>query len=179
VTVVVDIQSASVEPAPDEEDIRRWATTTLEHHSPSANVELTIRLVDIEEMTQLNHTFRGKSAATNVLSFPVDLPQEIDKEFAHPLLGDIIICAPVVRSEALQQGKTEEAHWAHMVVHGTLHLVGFDHIEEEEAKTMEALESAILGQLNYGCPYTVSHMKSARKNSGINNADGDSSETLS
>ena len=78
-----------------------------------------------------------------------DLPEELDV----PLLGDIVICAPVVEEEALQQDKSPEAHWAHMTVHGTLHLLGYDHVEEDDATAMEALETAILAQLNYGDPY--------------------------
>lgn len=100
-------------------------------------------------MAQLNANYRGKDGATNVLSFPADLPAELDL----PLLGDIVICAPVVIAEADQQGKTASAHWAHMTVHGTLHLLGYDHVKEEEAEIMEALESAILRQLDYSCPY--------------------------
>jgi probable rRNA maturation factor len=114
-------------------------------------VEISVRLVGDAEMTRLNETYRGKKGATNVLSFPADLPPELEL----PLLGDIVICAPVVAAEAEQQGKSASAHWAHMIIHGTLHLLGYDHIEEDDANTMEALESAILGQLNYSCPYDI------------------------
>jgi probable rRNA maturation factor len=108
-----------------------------------------VRLVDTEEMTSLNETYRGVTGPTNVLSFPSDLPDELHL----PLLGDIVICAPLVRSEAAQQGKSLTTHWAHMTIHGTLHLLGYDHIAEDEAATMEALESAILARLDYPCPY--------------------------
>jgi len=108
-----------------------------------------VRLVDIAEMKTLNETYRDKAGPTNVLSFPSDLPDDLQL----PLLGDIVICAPVVRAEAAEQGKNLTAHWAHMTIHGTLHLLGYDHIAEEEAAAMEALESAILKRLDYPCPY--------------------------
>jgi len=144
----VDIQTATIEPTPDEEDIRSWISAALAHHGE--DTEITVRLVDRTEMAALNETYRGKSGATNVLSFPVDLPSEVTL----PLLGDIVICAPVVMSEAAEQNKSARAHWAHMTVHGTLHLLGYDHIEHEEATVMEALETAILATLNHPCPYT-------------------------
>jgi probable rRNA maturation factor len=145
----VDIQTACSEPVPAEEDIRRWIAAALNGRATQEQVEVSVRLVDSEEMAQLNETYRGKTGATNVLSFPAGLPAEL----GIPLLGDIVICAPVVRIEAAQQGKSQSAHWAHMAIHGTLHLLGYDHIEEEEATIMEALESAILSELNYSCPY--------------------------
>ena len=145
----VDIQAASSEPAPEEADIQRWIAAALDGQNTGDEVEITVRLVDAAEMSTLNENYRGKSGPTNVLSFPADLPDEL----ALPLLGDIVICAPVVRAEAAEQGKHPEAHWAHMTIHGTLHLLGYDHLEEEEAATMEALESVILTGLNYRCPY--------------------------
>ena len=144
----IDIQCASGESVPDEDDLRSWINAALSGRR-SADTEVSIRLVDIDEMTTLNGSFRGKSGPTNVLSFPSDLPQELEL----PLLGDIVICAPVVRDEAQAQHKSLQAHWAHMAVHGTLHLLGFDHIEEDEAVTMESLETKILASLNYPCPY--------------------------
>jgi probable rRNA maturation factor len=114
-------------------------------------VEVSVRIVDTAEMTTLNQSWRGKAGATNVLSFPANLPAELPVA----LLGDIVICAPVVAAEAAQQHKAPDAHWAHMTIHGTLHLLGYDHIKEDEATLMEALESAILNELNYPCPYNV------------------------
>jgi probable rRNA maturation factor len=149
VKLKVDIQTACNEPVPAGEDIRRWIAAALAGRALQQRVEVSVRLVGREEMAQLNATYRGRTGATNVLSFPADLPAEL----AIPLLGDIVICAPVVRAEAAQQGKSESAHWAHMAVHGTLHLLGYDHIEEEEATIMEALESAILSELDFSCPY--------------------------
>jgi probable rRNA maturation factor len=145
----VDIQSASKEPLPDDSDIRGWIAAALADREIPGDTEISVRLVDIAEMTTLNETYRGKSGPTNVLSFPSDLPAELQL----PLLGDIVICAPVVGAEAAEQSKNLAAHWAHMTIHGTLHLLGYDHIAEEEAAVMEALESAILKRLDYPCPY--------------------------
>ena len=145
----VDIQTASAEPAPEEDDIRRWIAAALAGGERSADSEICVRLVDRDEMSKLNRDYRAKEGPTNVLSFPSDLPAELEL----PLLGDIIICAPVVRTEAAQQHKSLRAHWAHLTVHGTLHLLGYDHIEEHQAAAMEALETRILEQLNFACPY--------------------------
>ena len=144
----VDIQKATIEPVPEEEDIRRWISAALVNHPD--DTEITVRLVDHDEMTTLNHNYRGQSGATNVLSFPADLPPELEL----PLLGDIVICAPVVQREAAEQNKPLSAHWAHLTVHGTLHLLGYDHIEEKEAEQMESLETTILATLHYPCPYS-------------------------
>ena len=148
--LTVDIQSASAEPVPEEGDIRSWISTALSHCEPhKEEAEVSVRLVDEVEMAELNSNYRNKSGPTNVLSFPTDLPEDIDV----PMLGDIVICAPVVRGEAQTQGKTLTAHWAHMTVHGTLHLLGYDHIIDKEALVMETLETEILKILNYPCPY--------------------------
>ena len=152
----VDIQSASIEPVPEEDDIRNWIAAALADHRQQQETEISVRLVDLAEMTTLNETYRGKTGATNVLSFPADLPAELQL----PLLGDIVICAPVVRCEALQQNKNLSAHWAHMTIHGTLHLLGYDHLEDDEAATMEALESNVLQSLNYPCPYQDNTLRS-------------------
>lgn len=143
----VDIESASSEQTPEEEDLRSWIRAALT--SRQEDTEVSVRLVDIDEMSRLNQDFRSRPGPTNVLSFPAGLPAELKL----PLLGDIVICAPIVRKEAVEQGKPMEAHWAHMAVHGTLHLLGYDHVEEEEALTMEALETSILASLHYPCPY--------------------------
>ncbi|MEZ5572200.1 MAG: rRNA maturation RNase YbeY [Halioglobus sp.] len=149
----VDIQIASSAPVPTEEDIHNWIAAALAQLTTRDQAEVSVRLVDNDEMAQLNETYRGKKGTTNVLSFPAELPADLNL----PLLGDIVICAPVVQAEAAQQGKSPGAHWAHMTVHGTLHLLGYDHIDEEEAEIMEALESAILNTLNYSCPYQTQH----------------------
>lgn len=151
----VTIQTATDEPVPDEDDIRGWIAAALDNaetlplRGRSSTTEITVRLVGIEEMSRLNGDYRGVTGPTNVLSFPAELPAEL----RHPLLGDIVICAPVVRAEALRQNVAPAAHWAHIAVHGTLHLLGYDHVLPEEADVMEALESAILLRLDYACPY--------------------------
>lgn len=111
--------------------------------------ELTIRLVDKRESQMLNHTYRGKDKPTNVLSFPFESPAEVEL----PLLGDLVICVPVVETEALQQNKTLESHWAHMVVHGCLHLLGYDHIDDAEAEEMESLETQLIESIGFPNPY--------------------------
>jgi len=143
----VDIQKATAEPVPAEDDIKRWIGAALVDHGDDA--EITVRLVDLDEMATLNQAYRGKPGATNVLSFPADLPPDLTL----PLLGDIVICAPLVQREATEQNKTPDAHWAHLTVHGTLHLLGYDHMEEDEATTMEAIETTVLATLDYPCPY--------------------------
>jgi probable rRNA maturation factor len=143
----IDIQRASDDTSPDDDSFRRWALAALFQQSRAC--EMTIRVVDEDEIRQLNRDYRGKDYATNVLSFESDLPPEL----GIPLLGDIIICPTVVQREAAEQGKTLDAHWAHMVIHGTLHLQGYDHIEDSEAEAMEALEIAIMHQLGYADPY--------------------------
>ena len=129
--------------------IERWVKAAL--HGRRGDAELAIRIVGKEEIQQLNRTYRHKDAPTNVLSFPFDAPPGVEL----PMLGDIAICAPVVRAEALAQGKAIDAHWAHMVIHGVLHLLGYDHIVDAEAQVMEALEVEILAGLGYADPYAV------------------------
>lgn len=124
-----------------------WASAVLTHQQRQA--EVTIRIVDIDEMTKLNENYRHKQGPTNVLSFPADLPEEVEEDY----LGDIVICAPVVNREAKEQGKTEDLHWAHMVVHGMFHLLGHDHETETEAEAMETLEIAVLQNLGFSNPY--------------------------
>jgi probable rRNA maturation factor len=120
--------------------LRRWAKAAL----GSRRGELTVRIVGSAESRALNRRYRGKDKPTNVLSFPYD---------ARGALGDLVICAPVVNREAREQGKPAAAHWAHMVVHGILHLLGHDHIRDREAKVMESRERAILARLSYPDPY--------------------------
>jgi len=146
-TLDVDIQTACKEPTPKDSDVRLWVAASFDNQAQ--NAEICLRLVSYEEMTELNQTYRGKPSATNVLSFPAQLPQELQL----PLLGDIVICAAVVNREASEQRKASEAHWAHMVVHGTLHLLGYDHQQDQEAAIMEAKETEILRLLNFDCPY--------------------------
>ena len=129
--------------------MRRWAKKALSKKMPSA--EVTIRVVDIEEMSQLNFLFRNKGGPTNVLSFPLCIPDTVCIEV--PILGDIVICATIVNKEAEEQGKANEAHWAHMIVHGVYHLLGYDHQTNQDAEMMEALEIATLKELGFENPY--------------------------
>lgn len=112
-------------------------------------LELTVRVVEADESQELNATYRGKDKPTNVLSFPFEQPPGLNL----PLLGDLIVCQSVVAEEAIQQNKPLVAHWAHMLVHGTLHLLGYDHINDEEAEQMERLEVQILNSLGIDDPY--------------------------
>ena len=132
---------------PGEELLTRWAGAALE--SADTAVEVTIRVVDEDEGAQLNRQWRNGHGATNVLSFPV----AADLDILPRLLGDIVICAPLLAREAGEQGKQLEAHWAHMVIHGVLHLLGYDHTQAQQADTMEALEIAILAGLEIDNPY--------------------------
>lgn len=132
-------------------ELKQWAISSLQYLK--INAELNIRIVDIEEMTALNLQYRHKNKPTNVLSFPFDMPEEVENEL--PFLGDIVICADVVNQEAQAQMKTREAHWAHMVVHGTLHLMGYDHETDEEAALMEPKEIKILKSLGFPNPYQI------------------------
>ena len=133
---------------PDAHRLRHWVTRSL-HAAECLHGELTIRVVDETEITDLNRVYRGKSQATNVLSFTAEAPVVIESRY----LGDVVISAPVVAREASEQGKSLQAHWAHMVVHGVLHLLGYDHVAADDAANMEDLEREILAQFGYADPY--------------------------
>ena len=144
----VDIQNASDAVfIPSEQDFLNWVTTVTCEKKPDA--EVSIRIVDKLESQTLNKQYRGINKPTNVLSFPADFPEGVHI----PLLGDIVICAPIVELEAKAQNKTLEDHWAHMLIHGVLHLLGYDHIEDNEAEIMEALEIKYLAHLGISSPY--------------------------
>lgn len=134
---------------PSELELKHWATVAL--REPGVPTEVTIRIVDEEESAELNQTYRNKSGPTNVLSFEFELPPGI--ELPERPLGDLVICAPVVEREAREQGKTLTAHWAHMVIHGMLHLQGYDHILDTDAEVMETLETELMTQLGFPAPY--------------------------
>jgi len=125
---------------PSAASLRTWAETA----RGQKKGEITIRIVDADEGRALNRDWRGKDYATNVLSFPFEEPG---------YLGDIVICAEVVAREAVEQRKTPRAHWAHLVVHGVLHLMGHDHIADDEAEKMEALERKLLSRMGFSDPY--------------------------
>lgn len=134
---------------PEFEQLEQWAKAALAGRTSFAEPELTIRLVQIEESHALNFEYRGKDKPTNVLSFPFEAPPEVPIE----LLGDLVICAPVVNQEANEQHKPAINHWAHMVIHGCLHLLGYDHIKDDEADIMENLERQIMATLGFPDPY--------------------------
>jgi len=145
----LDIQIATdITPLPSSDDLYAWFTAALP--SDKNDSEMTIRIVDINESQTLNATYRGKDKPTNVLSFPADLPAEVNI----PLLGDLVICTQIVSEEANAQAKTINAHWAHMVIHGTLHLLGYDHENDDDACIMEGLEISLLDSLGFPNPYT-------------------------
>jgi len=149
VNVHVELQRA-LDAGPAEADIQHWAEVALQHEQRD-NTELTVRIVDEAESAALNSQYRGKDYPTNVLSFTYDIPAEVEMN----LLGDLVICAPVVQREAQEQEKAEQAHWAHMIVHGVLHLLGFDHLNDTEAQNMEQHEIAILAELGFSNPYSL------------------------
>ncbi len=148
--IEVDIQYATDFPdLPDKNQLKLWAEVALVNLKE--NAELTIRIVNEDEGTQLNEQWRKSQGPTNVLSFT----HEEEAKIAPDLLGDIVVCAPVVAKEAKEQNKTIDAHWAHMIIHGVLHLSGFDHANLEDADCMESLEIKILEELNYHNPYLI------------------------
>jgi len=128
--------------------VQRWAEAALECIDQES-VSLSVRVVDEKEITDLNQRYRSKRGSTNVLSFPFEDPPGVESDE----LGDVVVCAPVVDREAHEQGKSVEEHWAHMVVHGVLHLCGYDHIEDRDAEKMESEETRILTGLGFPEPY--------------------------
>lgn len=166
--LAIDIQVASQSQSlPIDTDINLWASAALTahininnshkktnsdtglEHRFSEKQELSVRIVDTGESAQLNDQYRQKNGPTNVLSFPFEAPDNLPI----PLLGDLVICAPVVEKEAAEQSKSVSDHWAHMIIHGTLHLLGYDHIAPQEATTMESLEVSIMASLGIEDPY--------------------------
>jgi len=145
---IIEIQRISTNTnVPEDAQIEQWANVALQDLSD--HVEMVIRIVDEDESAQLNETYRHKVGATNVLSFPFEVPEGIELN----LLGDLVICAPVLAREAQAQNKTGMAHWAHIIIHGTLHLLGYDHIDDAEAQEMEEKEIALLKTLSISNPY--------------------------
>lgn len=170
-TVKMDIQIAedisdSVKEPPPSSQLLAWAQAAWQGDL-NADTELSLRVVSADESQQLNNDYRGKNNPTNVLSFPMQMEEEflsfaeqdaeldsVNDMFGN-VLGDLAICAEVVEREAKQQNKSSESHWAHMLVHGMLHLQGYDHIENDEAEEMEALEKKIMQQLGFADPYQI------------------------
>ena len=145
----LDLQIALEMPGlPLATDFLHWAEAALADANYQRDAEITVRIVNEAESTALNETYRHKQGPTNVLSFPFEAPPEVKSR----LLGDIVLCAPVVLREAVSQGKPAAAHWAHLVIHGVLHLLGYDH-DEAQAAAMESLEIRTLAGLGYPDPY--------------------------
>lgn len=142
------VDYASRRPAPDRRTLARWAQAALAGLRRQA-VAIGVRIVNEGESAALNARYRGKPGSTNVLSFPFEAPPGVRTE----VIGDVVICAPVVAREARVQGKSPQAHWAHMLVHGIMHLRGYDHQTRHEAVLMERREAAILRRLGYPDPY--------------------------
>jgi probable rRNA maturation factor len=150
-TIDLVVQNAcGHEVVPEAAEFNEWLAPVL---ADKGAVAVTIRIVDEQEMQALNSKFRGQDKATNVLAFPAELPEPVRKELEAPPLGDIVICASVVEAEAKSQGKAPLNHWAHLTVHGVLHLFGHDHQDNEQAAVMEALECEYLSRLGISNPY--------------------------
>ncbi|GHE85048.1 rRNA maturation RNase YbeY [Thalassotalea profundi] len=149
-SIDLDVQIASdTLDLPSKNELLTWVSCALTQYNKA--FELTIRIVDIEESQQLNSQYRQKDKPTNVLSFPFEVPEGIELN----LLGDLVICADIVKQEAMEQNKNLKDHWAHLVIHGCLHLLGYDHITDSEAEEMESLEVSLLSQLNINDPYAI------------------------
>jgi probable rRNA maturation factor len=152
-SVEIEIQAASDAPGiPDDTAIRRWVRAALDGAGQGGELDVSVRIVDPAEMQALNREFRGDDRPTNVLSFPAgDVPGLPRGE--RRALGDLVVCAPVLSDEAVAQGKLLAHHWAHILVHGVLHLIGYDHSIPADAQRMEALETRILAAGGVGDPY--------------------------
>jgi len=152
-TVQVDVQNATDDDtAPETAEVESWVARTVSAAGVDRPMEVSVRIVDAGEIHALNREYRGKDKPTNVLSFPAGEVDGLPADVPRPL-GDIVICAEVVRTEAAEQGKDVANHWAHMLVHGTLHLLGHDHETDAEAVEMEALEARILAHFGVRDPY--------------------------
>ena len=154
--VLVDVfQACDDNTIPAADVVKNWIVLAANAAGHSSDVEVSVRIVDADESRALNHEYRGKDKPTNVLSFPAGriegLPDDVPVQ-----LGDIVVCASVVGEEAIEQGKAIADHWAHMLVHGTLHLMGYDHETDAEAAEMEALETHILMKSGLKDPYLAS-----------------------
>lgn len=149
---IVDIQVALENPEPElpgTNTIEQWVSKTLTNFKN--NAEVSLRIVEANEIQALNKRYRQKDKTTNVLAFPSELPEGIELDYE--LLGDVVICSDVVKQEAIQQQKTYQAHFAHMLIHGILHLLGYDHQNDQDARKMEEQEINILKELDFANPY--------------------------
>ena len=154
----VEISNPEGYEIPPDSAFCHWVGAVLQHHGKghwqthTDETPISIKIVSPDESRALNHTYRGKNAPTNILSFPAEFPPDVEC----PLLGDLAICADVVAREAYEQNKPLQHHWAHLVIHGVLHLLGYDHIETTQARRMESLEIAILADMGIKDPYKPS-----------------------
>lgn len=145
-SLTLELQIASSEQeVPGQTEFQHWLDTCF----PELEGSVLVRVVDVEESAELNQHYRQKPGPTNVLSFPFDLPDAIENDH----LGDLVLCAPVIRTEANEQGKIQQSHWSHMLIHGVLHLLGYDHLNDSEAEAMEAMEIDLLSRLAIANPY--------------------------
>lgn len=140
---------------PEPDDCKTWITSALAAANYNEDCGVSLKYVSEAESAELNENYRGKASATNVLSFPADLPKEIASQLGYSPLGDIVICPAVLEAQAIAQGKTLLTHWVHLLTHGVLHLLGYEHEEEDEAQKMEALEVLILKNNGFDNPYAI------------------------
>ena len=150
--LIIDLQLALELPPqdlPSQAELVQWSSAALSVADYHKDAEITVRLVESQEVQQLNAEYRHLDKPTNILSFPFECPPQLEL----PLLGDLVICDKILRSEALEQHKSYQEHFAHLIIHGILHLLGFDHIEPRQAEEMESLEIAALKTLGYPDPY--------------------------
>lgn len=153
--VIVDVQVATdIRSVPTRDAIHAWVEATIVEVNPNQSCEVSVRIVDEEEGLALNHQYRHKDCATNVLSFAADESVAVAIAEIPVSLGDVVICGPIVEKEASEQGKLIDDHWGHLLVHGVLHLLGYDHQQEAEALTMEAIETRILQKRGVRDPYS-------------------------
>ena len=146
----IDLQIIHATPGlPSQQQLQQWLDMALEDYPQ--DTEIVVRIVDEQESAELNQNYRDKQGPTNILSFPFEAPDIPGMELN--LLGDLVICAPILKKEALEQQKNLLDHWAHILIHGVLHLIGYDHIDEQEAEIMENKEITILQKLNIRNPY--------------------------
>jgi probable rRNA maturation factor len=159
-SVMLELEnSSSLDNAPDNATLQRWLSCIELHVQKKTDSRphiIGLKVIDEAESIRLNHAYRGRDYASNVLSFGSELPEYVLNDLEEVPVGDLAICAPVVEREAIEQGKSVEAHWAHMLVHGILHLYGFDHEIDETAEAMETLEQKIMAELGFPDPYSNS-----------------------
>lgn len=154
-TLELQIATQQADDLPSQSQMQLWLQTALTVAYSDAFVSLSLRVVDLDEMQQLNSQYRGRNYATNVLSFPFTCEDETILDELDGYIGDVAICWPVVKKEAIEQGKSLNAHFAHMLIHATLHLCGYDHIDPLEAQKMEALEVSLLSRHGIANPYKI------------------------